>query len=751
METSIVQLAVATTTTTSLSPSGNDAPPSGDSFATTLGRALGAAPSPDGDMPSNSPQGAVRGRRSPRDSTPNDTSAMSGLLLGYFIPNQMPPTSPLTLTSNVTDPASPQSTNSAATPGASEPATGQSAETTPVPSGLAGGIPISPISGMVIENMVPATAGSGSSDVSQSSSGPTATSESDQARLAMLLEPTNIAPAPTPGIQELPAPTTSGPQPIAVLPPQTPDESSRSINTGPPHSPPIRQSAVSPPKGIEVSSNQGFGAPSGPPAPPVWSNESGTFKTPDLASSEPQKTAEPFGSQGSIASPGPNFLPTWSTDPETLRAQVFFSLAPAQNSQTLPVSTVPLPQIGQPQPESATPITDPPQGSSAFIRSDLPSISEFMAGFAIARVVVKAGDAQSPLTPMAGATVPCSSVALKPPASFPPLQTSSKIESLGGSPARWISPSTASSNAAASAATSQKAVEIEVASVSGPLPASQAFAPLQHFDMNAQLPTLQAGVHGEAASQANAERPSVTSPFISTDTAADANLSDQATGGQGNSGQPGGSSSSKNSAPVMPFSSIPANPVTVDPGTNLLTSHAPEIPASHHNLSTAPAIPAGSTQQSAMLGAWQNYEGGTGKVVRSAWLGESVNGAEMHVELRSSSLGPVEVHAVVHDGSVGAEIRVEGHEAHAILAAGLPSLERALGERDLRVGNIAVYQNHGGAGMGEGGRQNPHSDSPPTPQHQVANFDTPAQTSRPTSSAETENLANPAAGLNVRA
>jgi flagellar hook-length control protein FliK len=133
-------------------------------------------------------------------------------------------------------------------------------------------------------------------------------------------------------------------------------------------------------------------------------------------------------------------------------------------------------------------------------------------------------------------------------------------------------------------------------------------------------------------------------------------------------------------------------------------------------------------------------------------MGGSANGAEMHVELRSGSLGPMEVHAVVHEGSVGAEIHVESHAAHAILSAGVPSLERALGEQDLRVGNIAIYQDHGGAGMSDGGRQDPHSGAPPTPQQQVAHIDTPARPSRPSSGTlEIENMTNSAGGLNVRA
>ena len=138
--------------------------------------------------------------------------------------------------------------------------------------------------------------------------------------------------------------------------------------------------------------------------------------------------------------------------------------------------------------------------------------------------------------------------------------------------------------------------------------------------------------------------------------------------------------------------------------------------------------------------------------MRSASLTDSASGAEMHVELRTGALGPLEVHAVVHEGSVGAEIHVQGQEAHTLLAAGLPSLERALGERNLRVENISVYQDQTGGGASGGGKQDPHSGSSPSPQRQALPWDSPPQASNSASgSLEDEELANPAAGLSVRA
>jgi flagellar hook-length control protein FliK len=170
---------------------------------------------------------------------------------------------------------------------------------------------------------------------------------------------------------------------------------------------------------------------------------------------------------------------------------------------------------------------------------------------------------------------------------------------------------------------------------------------------------------------------------------------------------------------------------------------------SHANTPTA--LPPAS-QPPATLAAWQNYEGSAGKIVTSARLNDSLNGAEMHVALRSASLGPMEIRAVVHEGSVGAEIHVEGREAHSLLAASLPSLERALGERDLRVGNLAVYQDHVGGGMSGGGEQNPHSGSSPSPQRQVLPWDTLSQPGNQAGGTdEILEVVNPAAGLSVRA
>lgn len=194
-------------------------------------------------------------------------------------------------------------------------------------------------------------------------------------------------------------------------------------------------------------------------------------------------------------------------------------------------------------------------------------------------------------------------------------------------------------------------------------------------------------------------------------------------------------------------SSALANGAGTDPGTNLLSAHTPVSPASHAGVSTG-TPEATPSQSPEALAAWQNYESSTGKIVTSAHLS---GGGEMRVELRSGTLGPVEVRAVLREGSVGAEIHVEGHEAHNLLASSLPSLERALGERDLRIGNLSVYQDQAGGSMAGGERQNSHSGSPPPSQGQARHWEaSPRFANSGDRGNETEETPNPTGGLSVR-
>ena len=326
-----------------------------------------------------------------------------------------------------------------------------------------------------------------------------------------------------------------------------------------------------------------------------------------------------------------------------------------------------------------------------------------------------------------------------------------KAENLVNTPAKVTLHSAPTSSSVATEVAWQKGNEPEVASAQAPLSSSASPVPSPQVDANSQPPSSATTLRNDAAPQAHSIQSPAAVSADSGESAAYANPSDPSASGQGKSGQQSGTASGDNPAVVTPIApSIATNPAP-DSTANLLTAHAPSVPASH-TATSAPQIPPSSSQPPATLSAWQNYDGGAGKIVRSASLSDTANGAEMHVELRSGALGPLEVHAVVHEGSVGAEIHVQGQEAHTLLAAGLPSLERALGERNLRVENIAVYQDQAGGGMSGGEKQDSQSSSYTSAQHQALPWDNPPQPSRAASgSSDGEEIANPAAGLSIRA
>jgi len=73
--------------------------------------------------------------------------------------------------------------------------------------------------------------------------------------------------------------------------------------------------------------------------------------------------------------------------------------------------------------------------------------------------------------------------------------------------------------------------------------------------------------------------------------------------------------------------------------------------------------------------------------------------------MQAESLGAVELRARVSGDVVGATIGVERHDAHAMISNNLSSLHDALQERQLRMGNVTVFQSpvHSAATSGDGG------------------------------------------------
>jgi hypothetical protein len=149
---------------------------------------------------------------------------------------------------------------------------------------------------------------------------------------------------------------------------------------------------------------------------------------------------------------------------------------------------------------------------------------------------------------------------------------------------------------------------------------------------------------------------------------------------------------------------------TPRPETGTRSGSSPQSPNTAASAEAGNTVPAVETQGMHI-----------GRIVNSAKLSEQIGQAEMQVKLQSDALGPISLHATLHDNQVGAAIRVEGHETHAILAAELPALERALSEKNLRVESISILPGSVSSETNQGASRDPsqgqYSEPRPTPYH----------------------------------
>jgi Flagellar hook-length control protein FliK len=99
-----------------------------------------------------------------------------------------------------------------------------------------------------------------------------------------------------------------------------------------------------------------------------------------------------------------------------------------------------------------------------------------------------------------------------------------------------------------------------------------------------------------------------------------------------------------------------------------------------------------AAELSAGLQAWNGGDNAQTRMVQSARLGGNLGSSEMNVSLRAEGLGAVELRTHVTGDTVGASINVERHDAHAMLSNDLGSLHQALNDRQLRVGDVKVFQ-----------------------------------------------------------
>jgi hypothetical protein len=135
--------------------------------------------------------------------------------------------------------------------------------------------------------------------------------------------------------------------------------------------------------------------------------------------------------------------------------------------------------------------------------------------------------------------------------------------------------------------------------------------------------------------------------------------------------------------------------------------------APNHNASSDAQSPSSVLAQrategqelSAALQAWNGGDNAQTRLVQAAHLGGSLRESEMNISMQAESLGAVELRARVSGDVVGAAIGVERHDAHVMISNNLSSLHDALQERQLRLGNVTVFQSpvHSGATAGDGG------------------------------------------------
>ncbi len=165
---------------------------------------------------------------------------------------------------------------------------------------------------------------------------------------------------------------------------------------------------------------------------------------------------------------------------------------------------------------------------------------------------------------------------------------------------------------------------------------------------------------------------------------------------------------------------------TSAPKTDALASAADgtaaRLPSAPNDLGTPSELlarkPADNVELSSGLQAWNGGDNAQTRLIQSANLGGNLRSSEMSIALRAESLGPVELRTRVTGDVVGASIGVERHDVHAMIASELSALHQALNDRQLRVGELAVFHGSVQSGGATGdGRPSQRETAPqrPTP------------------------------------
>ncbi len=169
------------------------------------------------------------------------------------------------------------------------------------------------------------------------------------------------------------------------------------------------------------------------------------------------------------------------------------------------------------------------------------------------------------------------------------------------------------------------------------------------------------------------------------------------------SGSPGSGtgsvSSSLGSVAASPTAAL-ANGLSPAPSQ---VAPANSAPASSGPLPQAPAAHAATAEK--LTSAVDTHLNPPGGMVNSAAMIQAQGKTEMRVALQTDNLGPVELHAVLDAGRVGASISVVSHDAHTLLTNNLPALQQALSDQNLRLDHLSVLNvpMSSGTNTGNGG------------------------------------------------
>ncbi|HTR65157.1 MAG TPA: hypothetical protein VMH85_05260 [Terriglobales bacterium] len=198
--------------------------------------------------------------------------------------------------------------------------------------------------------------------------------------------------------------------------------------------------------------------------------------------------------------------------------------------------------------------------------------------------------------------------------------------------------------------------------------------------------------------------------------------------------------------------SVPGVPMPhAEPPVGGQTSSLVAPTASAAGRDVSPQVPSAAPAkgpQSASPGDTASHPPAASGDVQAARIVDRASQAEMHIGLRSSTFGTVEVHTVVRESQVGVTVGSDKGDLRAFLGPEIPALQSSLGQHELRFDSVRFLATP--ANLNSGFSSFADSQSRPGPQDRP----TPVPTHRTEvreSPAKAEQSAAPLPGLNVHA